>query len=92
MRREVLDGGIERRAFRHGPGFQHAIDLQPEIVMQARGVVPLHTEVRIGSASCSCFCREAVPAFSRNGAFAAYSSRGIIPLTSFHLHHIGFVV
>ena len=42
---EVFQAGVERGAFGDRPGFQHAIDFQAEIVMQARGVVPLHTEI-----------------------------------------------
>src|SRR5262249_40412906 len=37
------------RPLRHGPGFQYAIDTEPKIVVQACGVVALHTEV-VGTA------------------------------------------
>jgi hypothetical protein len=35
---------FERGAFGDGPGFQRAVDLKTEIVVQARGVVALHAE------------------------------------------------
>ena len=44
MRRQVIHRRVERGPLRNGPGFQHAVDFQPEIVMQPGGVVPLHTE------------------------------------------------
>ena len=46
FRGQVFGERLERRAFGNGPGNQHAADLQAEIVMQARGIVPLHVEVR----------------------------------------------
>ena len=36
--------GVERRALRHGPADQHAVDLEPEVVVQAPGPVALHDE------------------------------------------------
>ena len=42
---EVFERGVERGPFGHGPGFQHAIDLQAKVVMQAGSVVALHAEV-----------------------------------------------
>src|ERR1035437_9103955 len=44
VRGEMLHRGVERRPLRHGPRLQHAIHLQPEIVVQPRGVVPLHAK------------------------------------------------
>jgi hypothetical protein len=35
---------IEGRAPRHGPAHQHAIDLEPEVVVQSPGPVPLNDE------------------------------------------------
>ena len=48
MRRDVLDGGIERRALAHRPAPQHAVVLQAEVVVQAGAVrlVLLHDEDR----------------------------------------------
>ena len=46
--REMFHAGIERRPFGNGPRFQHAVDFQPEIVVQPRRIVTLHTEI-IGS-------------------------------------------
>ena len=48
MRRNVLDGGIERRALAHRPAPQHAVVLQAEVVVQAGAVrlVLLHDEDR----------------------------------------------
>ena len=51
FRGQVLGERFERRAFGNGPGNQDAADLQAEIVMQARGIVPLYVE--IGAARCS---------------------------------------
>ena len=41
---EALVGGIERRTFGHGPGFQYAFHLKAEVVMQAGSAVLLHHE------------------------------------------------
>ena len=41
---QALIGGIERRAFGHGPRFEDAFHLQAEVVVQPRGVVLLHYE------------------------------------------------
>ena len=49
VRREMLHRRIERRALRHRPRFQHAVDLQPEIIVQPGGIVPLHAEVVAGT-------------------------------------------
>ena len=46
---QVLGERLERRAFGNRPGNQRAVDLQAEIVMQARGIVPLHVEARRGA-------------------------------------------
>jgi len=44
VRGEMLHRGVERRPLGHGPRLQHAIHLQPEIVVQPRGIVPLHAK------------------------------------------------
>ena len=62
---EVLHRGIERRALGHGPGFQHAVDFQPEIVVQPRGIVPLHAEVIAG----------ALAVLRRRGGSGVFSNR-----------------
>ncbi len=41
---QALGRGIERRPFGHGPGLEHAVHFQAEVVMQAGSIVPLHTE------------------------------------------------
>ena len=38
--------GSKRRAPRHGPTDQHAVDLEPEVVVEAPGAMPLHDEPR----------------------------------------------
>ena len=43
---EVLLARLERHAFRHGPGGEHAVALEAEVVVQAPRVVPLHDEDR----------------------------------------------
>ncbi len=44
--RQPLVRGIQRRPFGHRPGFQHALDRQPEVEMQApRGVLLHHEEI-----------------------------------------------
>src|SRR5215470_5657059 len=47
--REMLDGRIECRALRNGPRLQYAVYFEPEIVMQACRVVPLHTKIGLGT-------------------------------------------
>jgi len=45
-----LLGGTQGRPFGDSPGDERAVHLEPEIVMQARGVVPLNTiEISCGS-------------------------------------------
>src|SRR5262245_37776586 len=44
---EALLAGIEGRAACHGPGLEHAIHLESEIVMQACRVVLLDDEARV---------------------------------------------
>ena len=39
---QAFVGGIERRAFGYGPGLQHALHLQAEIVVQPSCAVLLH--------------------------------------------------
>ena len=41
---QPLVRGVERRALRHRPGDQHAVDLEPEVEVQVGGVVALHHE------------------------------------------------
>ena len=43
--REVLGAGIEGRPFGNGPRFQHAVDFEAEVVVQAGGIMALHAEV-----------------------------------------------
>src|SRR6185503_10607810 len=38
---EALVGRVEARSLRHGPALEHALELEPEVVMQARGGVAL---------------------------------------------------
>src|ERR1022692_2459657 len=84
---EDLDSGIERGPLGHGPGFQDAVDLQAEIVMQACGIVTLHTKVGFGR-------RRALTGGGwRLGRFfeAAFGSVLVErhnPRASFHLHLI----
>src|SRR5258706_8188016 len=42
LHRETLDRRIERRRFRHRPGFVDAVELEPEIEMQSRCVMALN--------------------------------------------------
>ena len=58
---EVLDGvvldvdgelaglGVERRPLGHGPAGEHAVDLQPQVVVEAAGPVALHDEPARGA-------------------------------------------
>ncbi len=46
---EALVVGIDAGAARHRPAFQHAVHLQPEIPMEAGGVVFLDDEEMAGS-------------------------------------------
>ena len=41
---EVLLAGLERHAFRHGPGNEHAVALEAEVVVEPPRVVPLDDE------------------------------------------------
>ncbi len=45
--REPLVVGIERRAARDSPGLEHAVEFEPQIVMEAGGCVFLDHETRI---------------------------------------------
>jgi hypothetical protein len=44
---QALLAGIEARPLGHGPAPQHAFHLQPEVVVQARGVMALHHETML---------------------------------------------
>jgi hypothetical protein len=44
LNRKPLLGRIERRPLRYGPGLEHPVHLEPEVVVQASGVVLLHDE------------------------------------------------
>ena len=46
--RKPLVMGIERRPFGHSPGFENAIQLEPQIVVEAGGVVLLDDEAATG--------------------------------------------
>ena len=48
MHGETLFGGVEARAARHRPTPQHATVLEPQIVVQARGVVLVNDENTAG--------------------------------------------
>ena len=41
---ELAGGGVERRAAGNGPAGQHAVDLEPEVVVQPAGAVALDDE------------------------------------------------
>src|SRR5882724_11289103 len=41
---QALVFGIHRRTFGNGPAFQHSPQFQPEIIMQAGGIMPLYYE------------------------------------------------
>jgi hypothetical protein len=43
---EVLLAGLERHAFRHGPGGEYAVALEAEVVVEPARIVPLHDEDR----------------------------------------------
>src|ERR1019366_6016060 len=87
VRREHLHRGIERWPLGYGPGFQDAIDLQAKVVVEAGGIVPLHTKRGFGR-------RRALTCGRRRfGRFLEAAFRGVLverhnPLTSFHLHLI----
>ena len=44
VHREALVGGVRRRPLRHGPRLQHAVELEPEVVVSAARGVLLHDE------------------------------------------------
>ena len=46
--RKPLVIGIERRSFGHSPGFENAIQLEPQIVVELGGVVLLDDEAATG--------------------------------------------
>ena len=41
LHRQALVRGIEARSFRHRPALQHAFELEPKVVVQARRIVAL---------------------------------------------------
>ncbi len=45
--RQPLDLGVERRALRDSPRLEHAIELEPEIVMQPRRIMTLNDEPKL---------------------------------------------
>src|SRR4029450_6210999 len=47
VHREVLLPRLHRHALRHRPARERAVHLEPEVVVQPRGVVPLHDEDRV---------------------------------------------
>ena len=49
VHREPLLAGIEARALRHRPALQHAVELEPEIIVQAPRGVLLHDEANCRS-------------------------------------------
>jgi hypothetical protein len=78
---------FERDAFRHGPGFQDAINFEAEVVMEASGIVPLHTEIRFGSGLALSLTGR------RLGGILETAFSGVLferhnPFESFYLHHI----
>jgi hypothetical protein len=50
---EALDGGIERRPFRHRPRQHHPLVLQPKVVVKVAGAVLLHDELKGGTGGSS---------------------------------------
>ena len=48
---ETLDLRVVGRALGHGPRRHHAVDLEPEVVVEAAGMVLLHDERRPGAAA-----------------------------------------
>jgi len=51
MDRQALDGRIEARPLWHRPALQHAVELEPEVVMRPAGHVLLDHEARLGGAA-----------------------------------------
>ena len=81
--RQALVVGIERRTFCHRPGLEHAIQLQPQIVMQARRGMFLDDEAKmLGRANGSCPLGSAVFVKSR---LARYSE-SFFPAIGMHPH------
>ncbi len=65
MHRKPLHRRVQARTFRHRPGFQRAVEFEPEVVMQASGVVFLdHIRERVRRLAGSRFCGRAL--FSGN--------------------------
>ena len=46
VHREVAHLRVERHALRHRPAHEHAVDLEPEVVVESAGAVALHHEPR----------------------------------------------
>ena len=57
VRSQVFDARIERRPFRHGPGFQNTIDFQAKVVVEASSIVALDAEEGFGSVRAFLFFR-----------------------------------
>ena len=49
--------GVQARFLRHCPAFQHAVVLEPEVVVQPRRVVPLHDVLQAAPARVPCAFR-----------------------------------
>jgi hypothetical protein len=59
---ETLVVWVKRRAARHGPGFEDAVQFQPKIIVQPRGVVLLDNEAPAGRRP-DCFIPARLPGF-----------------------------
>src|SRR5581483_9559065 len=49
LNRQPLVGGVHGRSLRHGPGLQHPVEFQTQVVVQASGCVLLHHKLAIAS-------------------------------------------
>src|SRR5262245_66113179 len=49
MHREPLHAWIKSGAVRHRPAHQHAIDLEPQVVVKAPGPMPLHNKTALAA-------------------------------------------
>ena len=48
MHGQMLGQWLQAGPFGNGPGFQRSVHFQAKVIMQARGIVPLHAEVISG--------------------------------------------